>query len=396
MEASALSAMLVVQHNTEMTNSPLKPAVIIRSDPKLQQLVARLADEPLIAVDTESNSLYAYRERVCLIQISTRTDDYIIDPLAEIDVSVLAPLMANPNIEKVFHAAEYDLMTMKRDFGFTFRNLFDTMVAARICGQKGIGLGTLLGEIVGIDVDKSHQRDNWGKRPLPKDSLLYAQMDTHFLPQLRDFFYERLTELNRWLEAGEAFADLVDVPAAVNQFDPDGYWRIAIPNHLTRRQVAILRELYQLREEIARTRDVPTFKVFSDKMLTAIATTAPTTLIDLKAINGVAESQAYRYGKALLIAVQRGIDAKVPHPPAQEPPANPIIVERYTALREWRKERAAQRGVESDVIISKDVLWMVAERAPKSIEEMRDIRGFGPWRLEQYGDEILAVIKKGK
>ena len=369
---------------------------MVRSNQRLRQVIAQLEKEPLIAVDTESNSLYAYREQVCLIQISTRSADYIIDPLEELDISALGAVMDNAKIEKVFHAAEYDLMTMKRDFGFTFRNLFDTMIAARICGHKGIGLGALLGEIVGIDVDKSHQRDNWGKRPLPKDSLLYAQMDTHYLPQLRDFFYERLTELNRWEEASEAFADLVNVPASVNGFAPDGYWRIAIPNHLSRRQVAILRELYLVREDLARGRDVPTFKVFSDKVLTAIAVAAPKTLDDLIAVNGMPESQATRYAKVLLGAVERGVAAKVPQPPSQEPPADPEIVERYTALREWRKERAAQRGVESDVIISKDALWTVAEKAPKTLDEMRDIPGIGPWRLQQYGDEILAVVRRGK
>ncbi len=379
-----------------MNNSPLKPAHYVKTDQRLRQVVAELAAQPLIAVDTESNSLYAYRERVCLIQISTRATDYIIDPVAGLDVQPLAALFGDPTIEKVFHAAEYDLMTMKRDFGFEFRSLFDTMVAARICGYKGIGLGTLLGEIVGIGVDKSHQRDNWGKRPLPKDSLLYAQMDTHYLPQLRDHFYEKLTELNRWEEAREAFADLVTVPASVNGFDPDGYWRIAIPNHLTRRQVAILRELYLLREELARDRDVPTFKVFTDKMLSAIAAAAPKTLDELESIQGVPSSQARRYGKALLEAVERGVKGKVPQPPTQGPPANPAVVERYAALREWRKERAARRGVESDVIISKDALWSVAETMPDSLDAMRDIQGIGPWRLQQYGEELLGVIKKYK
>jgi ribonuclease D len=379
-----------------MKNSPLKPVHYVKTNQRLTQVIAEIATQPLIAVDTESNSLYAYRERVCLIQMSTRTTDYIVDPLAGVDVSALAQVFSDPKVEKVFHAAEYDLMTMKRDFGFEFDNLFDTMVAARICGFKGIGLGTLLGEIVGIDVDKSHQRDDWGKRPLPKDSLLYAQMDTHYLPQLRDFFYQRLTELNRWEEAREAFADLVTVPASVNGFDPQGYWKIAIPNHLTRRQVAILRELYLLREDIARSRDVPTFKVFTDKMLAAIAVAAPTTMSELESIAGVPSSQARRYGKVLLGAVERGVKGKVPQPPTHEPPADPAIVERYTALREWRKERAAQRGVESDVIISKDALWSVAESMPASLDELRDIQGIGPWRLQQYGNELLEVIKRYK
>lgn len=378
-----------------MNNSPLPPARYIRTNKQLLRLASELASEPMLAIDTESNSLYAYRERVCLIQLSTRQADYIIDPLEIMDLSPLAPLLADEKIEKVFHAAEYDLMTLKRDFGFTFHNLFDTMIAARTCGYKNIGLGTLLAEIVGVKIDKRHQRDNWGKRPLPHESLVYAQMDTHYLPHLRDFFHARLTELNRWEETREAFADLAEIPAAVNGFDAEGYWRIAIPNHLTQRQSAILREVYLLRENIAHERDTPTFKVFSDKMLLNIATSTPRTLDDLAAI-GIPAIQIRRFGKALLNAVQRGLESKPPRPPEPEPAADPVVVERYTALREWRKERAAQRGVESDVIVSKDALWALAEKAPANIEEMRDVRGLGPWRLKQYGSEILDVIKRHK
>lgn len=378
-----------------MNNSPIQPARYIRTNKQLLRLAAELASEPLLAIDTESNSLYAYRERVCLIQLSTRQADYIIDPLEEIDLRPLAPLLADEKIEKVFHAAEYDLMTMKRDFGFVFHNLFDTMIAARTCGHKGIGLGTLLGEIVGVEIDKRHQRDDWGRRPLPQESLLYAQTDTHYLPHLRDFFHARLTELNRWEETREAFADLADVPAAVNGFDAEGYWRIALPNHLTRRQSAILRELYLLREDIARERNTPTFKVFSDKMLIGITVNAPRTLDEL-ATAGIPAIQVRRFGRALLNAVQRGLENKLPQPPEPEPAADLVVIDRYTALREWRKERAVQRGVESDVIISKEALWTLAEKAPSSVEEMRDVRGFGPWRLQQYGEEILEVIKRYK
>ena len=378
-----------------MNNSPILPARYIRTNKQLLRLTSELASEPMLAIDTESNSLYAYRERVCLIQLSTRQADYIIDPLEVMDLTPLAPLLADEKIEKVFHAAEYDLMTMKRDFGFTFRNLFDTMIAARTCGYKNIGLGTLLAEIGGVKIDKRHQRDDWGRRPLPQESLIYAQMDTHYLPHLRDFFHVRLTDLDRWEETREAFVDLADIPAAVNGFDSESFWRIAIPNHLTRRQSAILREVYLLREEIAHERDTPTFKVFSDKMLIGIATSTPRAVDELMAV-GIPAIQVRRFGRALLNAVQRGMESKLPQPPEPEPAADPIVIERYTALREWRKDRAVKRGVESDVIVSKDALWALAEKAPANIDEMRDVRGLGPWRLEQYGDEILEVIKRYK
>ncbi|MFN8560180.1 MAG: HRDC domain-containing protein [Anaerolineae bacterium] len=373
----------------------LPPPTYIDSPEGLDALVAALQGESLLAIDTESNSLYAYRERVCLIQLSTRTADYLIDPLIIENMQPLASLFGDPAVEKVFHAAEYDLMCMKRDFGFSFATLFDTMIAARVCGRKLIGLGSLLEEVAGVAVDKSHQRDDWGMRPLPDDSLNYAQMDTHYLPLLHDFFVEELTRLGRLEEAREAFRDVCNVPAARREtFDPEGYWRMSLPNNLTRREAAILREIYALRERIAQERDVPPFKVFSDKTLVAVAQRAPSSTNDLRPIEGMTPSQLRRYGRSLLDAVAVGQHAPLPSPPSPVPPSDPTVVERYAALREWRKTRALERGVESDVIISKDALWVLAERAPASLDEMDGVPGLGPWRREVYGAEILAVIRR--
>src|SRR5260370_31880065 len=145
----------------------LPAPTIISTLPDLQNLARLLQSESLIAVDTEWNSLYAYREQVCLIQISTRSQDWLVDPLALRDLSPLRPLFADPDIEKVFHAAEYDIMCMKRDFGFTFNNLFDTMFAARIVGLKTFGLGSLLETYFGLQFDKRYQRADWSLRPVP-------------------------------------------------------------------------------------------------------------------------------------------------------------------------------------------------------------------------------------
>ncbi|HYO89871.1 MAG TPA: HRDC domain-containing protein [Candidatus Limnocylindrales bacterium] len=379
-----------------MAVTTLPILIYIDSDRDLAALAEQLAGEPILAIDTESNSLYAYREQVCLIQVSTRSADYIIDPLAdEVDVHRLGPLLANPAIEKVFHAAEYDLMCLKRDYQFTITNLFDTMVAARVCGHKNIGLGTLLAEVAGVSLDKSHQRDDWGKRPLPADALRYARMDTHYLPQLRDYFAEKLVALGRWEEARESFDDMATVAAAQRaSFDPEGFWRIATPNQIVRREAAILRELYIYREEQARQRDVPPFKIMIDKALVGLAQAAPTTLADLEKVDGVGPGHVRRYGQGLLAAIRRGQAARMPVVPAREPPTDPVIVDRYSALREWRKARAQARGVESDVIVSREALWALAQRLPATPDELRAITSLGAWRASQYGDEILEVLDR--
>jgi ribonuclease D len=378
-----------------MTVWPFPRARYIDHDADLHRLVTELAAESLIALDTESNSLYAYQERVCLVQISTRTADYILDPLRIADMSPLGTLLADGRIEKVFHAAEYDLMCLKRDYGFVVNNLFDTMIAARVCGLKHVGLNRLLAEYCGVIADKSHQRDDWGERPLTDDSLLYAQMDTHYLPILRDHLHNKLAEAELTAEAEEIFREAQDVEAANNQFDPDGFWRIAIPNDLTRRQTTILRELYLLRDELARERDCPPFKVFTDHLMVALASAAPNSMNELKQVeHGLSSGQFRRYGHEVLRAVERGKRAPMLHVPPRPPDIAPPVVERFAALRDWRRERAESRGVESDVIISKNALWALAHKAPTSLDDLRDIPGLGPWRLSAYGEDILDVMQR--
>ena len=161
---------------------------------ELKHLAHILANHNILAVDTESNSLFAYREQVCLIQFSTPEADYLVDPLTLSDLSPLGPIFADTRIQKVFHAAEYDLLCLKRDFGFNFNNLFDTMLAARILGRKEVGLGSILEEEFDLQVDKRHQRANWGQRPLPGYLLDYARQDTHFLIPVRDMLEGQLKE----------------------------------------------------------------------------------------------------------------------------------------------------------------------------------------------------------
>jgi ribonuclease D len=378
-----------------MTLPLLHPATYIDQVDSLQRLVAELEDEPLLGIDTESNSLHAYRERVCLIQISSRDRDYIVDPLAIADMTPLKTLFADPNIEKVFHAAEYDLMCLQRDFGIRITNLFDTMIAARICGYKQVGLNNLLAQHLGVQLDKSHQRDDWGQRPLPEDSLRYAQMDTHYLPHLRDMLRAELESHGHLAEAEETFVEIsLNTPAHDGRsFDPDGFWKIGMPNQLHPSEMAVLRELYLLREEIAEERDTPPFKVFSNKTLVDLARTMPTTSGEMVGIDGMSPAQIRRYNRHITDAIRRGRRATLPTPPSHRPPPQEVT-DRYLVLHAWRKDKATARGVESDVIISKQALWDLADKVPTTMEALEAIPSIGPWRLQTYGEELLVVLRK--
>lgn len=365
--------------------------VLIQKRDHLAEVVASLANQPRLAVDTESNSLYAYREQVCLIQVSIPGADYLIDPLALIDLTPLWRLFEDPAVEKVLHAAEYDLLCLRRDHGVRLANLFDTRVASRTLGRRQAGLGELLAEEFGIHVDKRLQRANWGQRPLPPALLLYASLDTHYLLPLRDRLAVDLRRAGLWQEAAEEFERLTRLQPRPNGFDPQGFWRITGARHLLPQQAAVLEQLYLLREDHARRSDRPPFKVLSDSTLLAIAQSQPRTLGDLSRVPGVSPSMLSRYGKEILAAVAHGLRNEPPHPPRLLT-ADDATLARYEALRAWRKRKADQRRVESDVILPRDLLWQLATCPPRTQEQLTAILEPLHWRAQTYGPEILRLL----
>ena len=371
-------------------NRHFPPAIYIDNAADLRQMLTEIANEQTLAVDTESNSLHAYQERVCLIQLSTRKADYIVDPLRCPEISALGALFTDPKVELIFHAAEYDIMTMKRDFGFSFINLFDTMTAARILGIRKVGLSSLLAEHFGIRSNKVHQKDNWAKRPLSPGSLHYAQQDTHYLPALRDCFAGKLHESGHHEEALELFAAHAQAPPAVHRFDPEGYWSIAKAAKLSSRQRAILRECYLLREELARERDRPPFKIMGKETLIALAQQAPQHAKDLHNIAGLSSQLRRRSCERITQAVVAGLSARPPKR-TDRPRLDDATRERLAHLLSWRKARAARRSVDADIIMMKTSLLAIAERPPNGIAELAAIPGIGPWRLAEYGEELLRL-----
>ncbi|MCQ3929384.1 MAG: ribonuclease D [Chloroflexi bacterium] len=362
----------------------------------LKNVIEQLQDISLLAVDTESNSMFVYQEQVCLIQLSARREteilDFIIDPLAIPDVSALGELFANPAIEKVFHAADYDITCMKRDFEFEFVNIFDTYFAAQTLGWTRVGLSSLLEEHFSVALDKRFQQAEWHHRPLSLEELQYAQMDTHFLPALRDIQLNELQRSGYLEEAQEGFRELASLPATDRSFDPDGFWRLKGAYFLTGSSLAILRQLYLWREKTAQKRDIPSSKVISDSTLVDIATICPLSTSALQRIPGITRQTLKRDGKAILETVARG---KNEIPPRRNPQSrtSPEVIARYDALHTWRKEKALSRGVESNVILSKNALWVLALRHPKTDEELAVIQEIGPYRRAKYGNELLNLLK---
>ena len=353
--------------------------------------LAELRAAPRLAIDLEANSMFAYRERVCLIQISTASTDYVIDPVGA-DLSGLGPLLADPAVEKVFHASEYDLILMRRDYEWAVNNLFDTMWAVRILGYPQMGLASLLGKFFGVSTSKRFQKANWCHRPLSAAELAYAQMDTHYLLPLRDLLAAELAAGGHADEAAETFREQSRVRLPNNGFDPEGFWSINGAYDLSPEQQSVLRALYLYRDREASRRNIPPFKIMGERTLLEAAVQLPGRMNDLAAIHGMSEGQQQRYGRPILETIATARHAPPPQPPRRSPRLPDSVLNRFDRLHHWRKTRAQARGVESDVIAGREALWTIAQAAPRTLAELEALGVLGPWRLAAYGDEILRHI----
>lgn len=371
-------------------------ATLVTTAAGMEQFMQAARGQSAIAVDTESNSLFAYYPRICLIQVSFPGADYVIDPMVA-DVDPLDEIFSDPTCQKIFHAAENDILGLKRDFGFTFANIYDTMLAARILGWQHAGLAAILENLYGVTLDKKMQRTNWGRRPLDAQQLAYAQLDTYYLHELRDRQEDELRQRGRWQEAQENFGRLPDLEYQNKDFDPEGFWSVPGARDLSPQELAVLRELYIFRDQQASREDRPPFKVFDNRAMIRVATTQPGTPAELDKKAALAPSIARRYGSGILGAVKRGKQAP---PPVFKRTSNgtgrpdPKVSARFDALRKWRTERAQQRGVDPDVVLTNDQLMTIARESPTNAEELADTGAMGDWKVQEYGTDVLDVLAR--
>ncbi|NOX62039.1 MAG: ribonuclease D [Chloroflexi bacterium] len=370
----------------------MQPPILITTSEALALLAANLRKAGRFALDTESNSMYAYYHRVCLVQVSTETTDYIIDALALRDLAFLQQVTSDPEIEVVIHAAENDLLLLDRDFGLRFARVFDTMWAARILGWPRVGLASLLQDRFGVKLDKRMQRTDWGKRPLSRAQLEYARLDTHYLLRLRDQQEEELRKRGRWEEAQDLFASLTAIHW--EEKEPPDFWRLAGVHELSGQELAVLEALFQWRENRAQRRDVPPYKILRTEALMALAREQPQSTEALRRIKEIPKRLPEHLARALIKTIRRGRQNPPPSPPERQGGRrpDPEVQERYERLRSWRTRTALERGVDADVVLTNQVLKALARAAPRTMEELANTDLLTPWKLRAYGPDILEII----
>jgi ribonuclease D len=358
------------------------------------RFLASIEDAPVLAVDTEGASFHRFVDRVYLLQLSTASVTALFDPLTVGPLDRLGRMLADRAAEVVFHDADYDLRLLHQDYGWHPTHLFDTRVAAQLLGIRVFGLAALLQRYLGLKLDKKHQRADWSMRPLPPDMRDYAAQDTMHLLELRDALARDLEGAGRWSWAEEEFAR-IEGTRWENGDASDAFLRIKGARDLTRRQLAILRELVLWRDDVAREKDRATFRVAGNEALLETARRAPRTREDLAAIKGMPRGMAERQGEALLAAIERGLavaDDKLPRfPRAPRWDRDPDFEQRVNRLREVRERVARELDLDPGFLISRERLEVVARRKPASLEDLRAIPEIRNWQVDVMGDELLVA-----
>ncbi len=378
------------------------PLVMVETQAALEAAAARLRESPVLGVDTESDSFHHYQEKVCLVQISDLHHDYVIDPLAVRDLGPLAPIMADRGVVKIFHGADYDVVSLKRDFGFQVANIFDTMLAAQFLHLPRVGLADLIGRWFGHVIDKKWQRHDWASRPLLSEHLEYARGDTHFLPALREVLQKRLAAAGRLEPVLEECQVLEGRSWQGRAHDPSDFLRVKGSAALSEAERRVLRAVYAYRDDEARGMDRPAFKVIPDPVLLDIARAQPRTAEAVTEMMRKGSSLARRHGSGLAAAVGRGLQDSSPLPTStpREPKGLPDALrardsERLMAmLKDWRNRLVAPMNAAPTTVASNGLLREIVRMAPTTLEALGQVPDIRRWQLATHGEAIVEIVSR--
>ena len=356
---------------------------------------ASIASTRILALDTEGASFHRFVDRIYLLQLSTREHTAIIDPLSVGKPAGLGALLEDPGVEIVFHDADYDLRLLHQDYGWHARNIFDTRVAAQLLGLRAFGLAALLERYFGVKLDKKHQRADWSMRPLTHGMLDYAAQDTIHLLELRDRLKAELERSGRWEWAREEFA-LLEGTRWNDDDSANAFLRIKGARDLSRRELAVLRELVPWRDAVAGHVDRATFRVLGNEQLLEIAKQQPRSRDGLAAIKGMPRNILESRANELIDAVQRGLavpDSDLPRfPKAPRWDRDPDFDVRVNALKTARDAAATRLDLDPGVLCSRDRMEAVARRNPATREEIEAIPELRRWQVRELGAEFVKAL----
>ena len=370
---------------------------LISDASSLPELGEGLTGKSRMAVDLEAAGFHRYSDRVCLLQVSSGDHNFVVDTLAVDPSDVLRGPLESPTVTVLLHGGDYDLRLLDRDLDLHPVKLFDTQTAAALVGETSLGLAALLEKYLDVHVSKKYQRADWAKRPLPDDMLDYAASDTRYLHDLADVLTERLETLGRssWAEEESTLMEALRWNA---DGDVDPVTKIKGTRDFELREVALLREAWFWRDEVARARDRAPFRVAGDPALLKVVRERPRDISALGRVSGFSPQLAERSGKELLDRLEQTDsldDSKlVGYPPGPLAPRRPTpeVEDIANRLKAIRNETAEALGIARGLLMSNTVILEIARTQPSSVDELAGMTGVRRWQAEALADRILANL----
>jgi ribonuclease D len=361
-----------------------------------------LASARRLALDCEAAGFHRYSDRLCLLQLSTEAETYVLDTLAFDPSDLLREVLEDPSVPIVMHGADYDLRLLLRDLGIRVRGLFDTQIAAALLGERALGLQALLESRLGVTLSKKYQRADWAERPLTDGMLEYAADDTRHLLRLGDLLAASLNAAGRHTWAAEecrALEESATAPAGADAEPEDPVTRVRGARDLTAREVTALREALEWRDRLARERDKAPFRVVGDQPLLEAVLHRPLDARELAAIKGFPASLARGEGLELLRHFDRVAQLPdeelrpYPRNPRRGPPrTTPDAEELAERLKAVRNRLAEEMGLDRGILMANAVVQAIAVERPESLEALARVEGIHAWQVEVLGRALLEVV----
>jgi ribonuclease D len=363
---------------------------------EVDRFLSEISDVKELALDTEGASFHRFLDRIYLLQVSTRERNAIIDPLPIGSPAKLGRLLQSKDVEVVFHDADYDLRLLHQDYGWHVTKIFDTRIASQLLGIKSFGLAALLEQFFDVKLDKKHQRADWSMRPLTPDMLQYAAQDTRYLLQLKDHMKTELKRHDRLRWAEEEFARLEGTRWETEE-SMEGFLRLKGARDLSRRELAILREVANWRDTVAAQLDRATFRVMGNEVLLELARRAPRSASELGAIKGMPKGMIERGGADIIAAIRRGMEApeaELPKfPRGQRWNKDRDFDDKVARLKSVRDSTAARLELDPGVLCSRERLENVARSGAKDVADLVSVPGLRRWQIEEMGEGFVRALE---
>jgi len=373
-------------------------AAYLDKAPEVDRFLSEISDVKELALDTEGASFHRFLDRIYLLQISTREESAIIDPLPIGSPARLGQLLESKAVEVVFHDADYDLRLLHQDYGWHVTNIFDTRVASQLLGIKSFGLAALLEQFFDVKLDKKHQRADWSMRPLTPDMLAYAAQDTRYLLQLKDHMKSELTRRGRLHWAQEEFARLEGTRWEAEQ-SMEGFLRLKGARDLSRRELAVLREVANWRDTVAAQLDRATFRVIGNEALFEIARRAPMNTSELSTIKGMPKGMIERAGADIVAAIRHGMEvpeAELPKfPKGQRWNKDRDFDDKVNRLKAVRDAAATRLELDPGVLCSRERLENIARSGARTVEDLAAVPDLRRWQIEEMGEGFVKALAGG-